>query len=121
MDEKENFHMTPAEFRHYGRAVVDWIADYTEPIESLPVLSRVEPGQVRSSLPAHPPDSNEPFEDILKDVTGLILPGVTHWQSPNFFALFPGNSSGPSILGDLLSPGLGVRGMSWAISPASTE
>ena len=121
MNRKKSFHMTPAEFRHYGYTVVDWIADYYEQIESLPVLSRVDPGQVRSLLPAHPPEHSEPFEDILKDVTDLILPGLTHWQSPNFFAFFPGNSSGPSILADLLSSGLGVQGMLWATSPACTE
>ena len=121
MDEKKSFHMTPAEFRHHGHTVVDWIADYYEQIESLPVLSRVDPGQVRASLPARPPEYSEPFEDILKDVTDLILPGLTHWQSPNFFAFFPGNSSGPSILADLLSSGLGVQGMLWATSPACTE
>jgi len=113
--------MTPAEFRHYGHTVVDWITNYYEQIESLPVLSRVDPGQVRSLLPAHPPEYSEPFENILKDVTDLILPGLTHWQSPNFFAFFPGNSSGPSILADLLSSGLGVQGMLWATSPACTE
>ena len=121
MNRKKSFHMTPAEFRHYGHTVVDWITDYYEQIESLPVLSRVDPGQVRSLLPAHPPENSEPFEDILKDVTDLILPGLTHWQSPNFFAFFPGNSSGPSILADLLSSGLGVQGMLWATSPACTE
>jgi aromatic-L-amino-acid decarboxylase len=121
MNRKKSFHMTPAEFRHYGHTVVDWIANYYEQIESLPVLSRVDPGQVRSLLPAHPPEYSEPFEDILKDVTDLILPGLTHWQSPNFFAFFPGNSSGPSILADLLSSGLGVQGMLWATSPACTE
>ena len=121
MDGKTNFHMTPAEFRRYGRTVVDWIADYYEQIESLPVLSRVDPGQIRSSLPTHPPESGEPFEDILKDISELILPGLTHWQSPNFFAFFPANSSGPSILADLLSSGLGVQGMLWATSPACTE
>ena len=113
--------MTPAEFRDYGHTVVNWIADYYEQIESLPVLSRVDPGQVRSLLPPHPPEDGEPFEDILKDVSDLILPGLTHWQSPNFFAFFPGNASGPSILADLLSSGLGVQGMLWATSPACTE
>jgi len=121
MDEKTNFHMTPAEFRRYGRTVVDWIADYYEHIESLPVLSRVDPGQIRSSLPAEPPESGEPFEDMLRDISDLILPGLTHWQSPNFFAFFPANTSGPSILADLLSSGLGVQGMLWATSPACTE
>ncbi|MGD8291256.1 MAG: pyridoxal-dependent decarboxylase [Desulfobacterales bacterium] len=118
---QKNFHMTPAEFREYGHTVVNWIADYYERIESFPVLSRVEPGQVRSSLPDDPPLDREAFDDILKDVAELILPGLTHWQSPNFFAFFPGNTSGPSILADLLSSGLGVQGMLWATSPACTE
>ena len=113
--------MTPTEFREYGHTVVNWIADYYEQIESLPVLSRVDPGQVRSMLPPHPPVDGESFEDILKDVSDFILPGLTHWQSPNFFAFFPGNTSGPSILADLLSSGLGVQGMLWATSPACTE
>ena len=121
MPEKKSYHMTPEEFRRYGRTVVDWIADYYESIESLPVLSRVQPGQIRASLPVHPPQLSESFGDILKDVTELIMPGLTHWQSPNFFAYFPGNTSGPSILGDLLSSGLGVQGMLWATSPAVTE
>ncbi len=121
MPREKSFHMTPDEFRHYGRAVVDWIADYYEQVESLPVLSQVEPGQVRASLPAEPPLQGEDFEAVLKDVTELILPGLTHWQSPNFFAFFPANASGPAILGDLLSSGLGVQGMLWATSPACTE
>jgi aromatic-L-amino-acid decarboxylase len=113
--------MSPEEFRHYGRTVVDWIADYYQRVESLPVLSQVEPGQIRASLPAEPPVHGEAFETILKDVEELILPGVTHWQSPNFFAFFPANTSGPSLLGELLSAGLGVQGMLWATSPACTE
>src|SRR5580704_8391393 len=113
--------MTPDEFRKHGHAVVDWIADYTARIESYPVLSRAEPGQVRASLPANPPAKGEAFETILGDVERLILPGITHWQSPNFFAFFPANASGPAILGDLLSSGLGVQGMLWATSPACTE
>jgi aromatic-L-amino-acid decarboxylase len=121
MKEGEGYHMTPEEFRKYGRAVVDWIADYYEKIESLPVLSRVEPGELRSVLPAQAPAQSEAFESLLKDVTDLILPGITHWQSPNFFAYFPANASGPSILGDLLASGLGVQGMLWATSPACTE
>jgi len=118
---KTGFHMTPEEFRRHGRAVVDWIADYYERIESLPVLSRVEPGEIRASLPSEPPMRGEAFEAILADVERLILPGITHWQSPNFFAFFPANSSGPSVLGELLSAGLGVQGMLWATSPACTE
>jgi len=121
MSEVKSFHMTPEEFRRYGRAVVDWVAEYYEKVESLPVLSRVEPGQIRASLPPEPPMKGEPFEAMLRDVDRLILPGITHWQSPNFFAFFPANASGPSILGELLSAGLGVQGMLWATSPACTE
>jgi aromatic-L-amino-acid decarboxylase len=118
---KTGFHMTPDAFRRHGRAVVDWIADYYEQVESLPVLSRVEPGEIRASLPREPPERGESFERILEDVRTSILPGITHWQSPNFFAFFPANSSGPSVLGELLSAGLGVQGMLWATSPACTE
>jgi aromatic-L-amino-acid decarboxylase len=121
MSEQKTYHMSAADFRRHGRAVVDWIADYYEQIESLPVLSQVKPGQIRAGLPPHPPLNGEAFEDILQDMTSQILPGLTHWQSPNFFAFFPGNTSGPAILGDLLSSGLGVQGMLWATSPACTE
>jgi len=121
MSDEKSFHMTPDEFRRYGHTVVDWIADYHSRIESFPVLSQVKPGQIRASLPAAPPAQGEPFEALLKDVEHLILPGVTHWQSPNFFAYFPCNASGPGILGDLLSSGLGVQGMLWSTSPACTE
>ena len=121
MAQEASFHMSPEEFRRYGRVVVDWIADYQQRVESLPVLSQVEPGQIRAALPAEPPLHGEPFETILKDVDEIIMPGITHWQSPNFFAFFPANTSGPSILGELLSAGLGVQGMLWATSPACTE
>jgi aromatic-L-amino-acid/L-tryptophan decarboxylase len=114
-------HMSPEEFRARGHAVIDWIADYYKRIESFPVLSQATPDQIRSSLPAEAPQQGEPFENILRDVEQLILPGITHWQSPNFFAFFPSNASGPAILGDLLSSGLGVQGMLWATSPACTE
>jgi aromatic-L-amino-acid decarboxylase len=121
MPDEKTFHMTPEEFRRHGHAVVDWIADYYTRIESYPVLSCAEPGQVRASLPANPPLKGESFAAILGDVEKVILPGITHWQSPNFFAFFPANASGPGILGDLLSSGLGVQGMLWATSPACTE
>jgi len=116
-----SFHMAPDAFRQHGHAVVDWIADYLERVESYPVLAQVAPGQIRASLPPAPPAQGEPFEAMLADVGKLILPGITHWQSPSFFAFFPGNNSGPSILGDLLCSGLGVQGMLWATSPACTE
>ncbi|MGA3315443.1 MAG: pyridoxal-dependent decarboxylase [Candidatus Korobacteraceae bacterium] len=121
MPPEKGYHMTPEQFRQHGRAVVDWIADYYERIETLPVLSQVEPGQVRQALPAEAPAQGESFDAILQDIDKVILPGVTHWQSPNFFAYFPANASGPSILGDLLSSALGVQGMLWATSPACTE
>jgi len=119
--QKLSFHMPPEEFRKHGHAVVDWIADYYKRIEEFPVLSQVAPGEIRASLPAQAPEHGESFPEILKDVEKVILPGVTHWQSPNFFAFFPSNASGPAILGDLLSSGLGVQGMLWAASPAATE
>jgi aromatic-L-amino-acid/L-tryptophan decarboxylase len=116
-----SYHMTPDQFREYGRAVVDWVADYYERIDKLPVLSQVEPGDIRSHLPRQAPDAPEAFDAILRDINEIILPGITHWQSPNFFAYFPANASGPAILGDLLSSALGVQGMLWATSPACTE
>jgi aromatic-L-amino-acid decarboxylase len=121
LPEEKSLHMTPEEFRRHGHTVVDWIADYYARIESLPVLSRAKPGEIRGSLPPEPPASGEAFETILHDVEKLILPGITHWQSPNFYAFFPGNASGAAILGDLLSSGLGVQGMLWVTSPACTE
>jgi aromatic-L-amino-acid decarboxylase len=118
---KTSFHMSPEEFRKHGHAIIDWIADYYERIETFPVLSQAQPGEVRRSLPKEAPAHAEPFEQILGDIEKLILPGITHWQSPNFFAYFPCNASGPAILGDLLSSGFGVQGMLWATSPACTE
>jgi aromatic-L-amino-acid decarboxylase len=115
------FHMSPADFQRHGRALVEWIAQYLDTIEDRPVLSRVKPGEVRSRLPPHPPQRGEAFEQMLRDVDDLIMPGITHWQSPNFHGFFPANTSGPSILGELLSAGLGVQGMLWATSPACTE
>ncbi len=114
-------HMSPEAFRRYGREVVDWIADYYARVESLPVLAPSAPGEIYRSLPAEAPVVGEEFEAILQDVERLILPGITHWQSPNFFAFFPANTSGPSILAELLASGLGVQGMLWATSPACTE
>jgi aromatic-L-amino-acid decarboxylase len=113
--------MSSEEFRKQGYAAIDWIANYLERIESLPVRSRVAPGEVREALPAHPPERGEPFDAVLADLDRAILPGITHWQHPSFFAYFPANASGPAILGDLLSSGLGVQGMLWATSPACTE
>jgi aromatic-L-amino-acid decarboxylase len=101
--------MNAEEFRHWGRAAIDWIADYMEGIERYPVLSRVKPGEIRAMLPESPPANGDTFEQIFADLDRVIMPGITHWQSPNFYAYFPANTSGPSILGDLISSGLGDR------------
>ena len=111
----------PERFRCEARAVVDWIADYWQAVESLPVLSRVEPGWVRSQLPPRAPEAPEPLDAVLADLDRVIVPGLTHWQHPGFFGWFPANASGPSILGEVLAAGLGVQGMLWATSPACTE
>ena len=113
--------MTPDEFRKHGHRVVDWIADYYEKLETFPVLSQSAPGSIRAALPAAPPEQGEPFDAVLRDLDDVIMPGITHWQHPSFFAYFPANASGPAILGDLLASGLGVQGMLWATSPAATE
>lgn len=115
------YHMPSDDFRRYGHEMVDWIADYLDRVEELPVQSVVQPGDVRARLPEHPPERPESFDQVMKDVEEIILPGVTHWQSPNWFAYFPANTSAPSILGELLSAGLGVQGMLWSTSPAATE
>src|SRR3954463_13848082 len=107
--------------RRDGQKAIEWIADYLERAEELPVLSQVKPWEVYKSLPASAPQKPESFDAILKDLEEKILPGITHWQSPNFYAYFPANSSPASVLGDLLSSGLGVQGMLWATSPACTE
>ncbi len=117
----ESPHMSPEDFRRHGHAVVDWIADYLGGVETHPVLSRVAPGSIRDALPTSPPTHAESVETMLADLERVIMPGITHWQSPNFFAYFPCNASGPSILGEMLSAGLGIQGMLWATSPACTE
>jgi aromatic-L-amino-acid decarboxylase len=113
--------MSAAEFRRHGHAAVEWVARYLETVEERPVLATVEPGEIRRRLPPHPPERPEPFEAVLADLEPVLLDGLTHWQSPNFFAYFPANASGPSVLGELISAGLGVQGMLWATSPACTE
>ncbi len=118
---ERSYHMTPEQLRQRGYQVVDWIADYLERLEDFPVRSQVAPGEVRGMLPEHPPKQGEPFEAVMADLEHAILPGITHWQHPSFFAYFNANASGPSILGELLSAGLGVQGMLWSTSPACTE
>jgi len=118
----EDYHMDPEAFRRHAHELIDWIIDYLERrVDDLPVRSQVEPGEIRSRLPEDPPSKGDPFEAILRDVDDILLPGITHWQSPDFFAYFPANASYPAILGEMLSAGLGVQGMLWATSPACTE
>lgn len=113
--------MTPEEFRTQGHRIVDWIADYRARIESLPVMARTQPGDVKKQLPAAPPESPESFDAIVADLERIIVPGLSHWQHPSFFGYFPCNGSLASVLGDYVSTGLGVLGLSWQSSPALTE
>jgi aromatic-L-amino-acid decarboxylase len=113
--------MTPEEFRRCGYQVVDWIADYRARAATLPVMSRVTPGEIKARLPASPPSEPERFEAVLADLERVILPGLSHWQHPRFFGYFPSNGELASVLGDYLSTGLGVLGLSWQSSPALTE
>jgi aromatic-L-amino-acid decarboxylase len=114
-------HLTPEEFREHGHQVVAWIADYWARVGERPVLAQVAPGDVARALPGEAPEHAEPFADVLADLERIVVPGLTHWQHPRFFAYFPANSSPSAVLGDLLSSGLGVQGMIWATSPAATE
>ena len=113
--------MTPDEFRANGHALIDWITDYMESMADRPVSSPVAPGDVRAALPEHPPTEPGTFADLMRDVEDIVVPGLTLWGHPRFFAYFPANTTYASILGDLLSAGLGVQGMSWVTSPACTE
>lgn len=113
--------MTPDEFRRRGHEMVDWVADYLANIESYPVNSQVQPGAIRDALPQAAPEHPEPFADVMRDLDEIIMPGITHWQSPHWYAYFPANSSGPSLLGEMAAAGLGVQGMLWSTSPAATE
>src|SRR5829696_7016084 len=114
-------HMSPDEFRHRGHEVVEWVAAYMERVGELPIAPAVEPGDIRAKLPAHAPEEPEPFEALMRDLDEIVLPGITHWQSPGWFAYFPANASPPSILAELVSAGLGAQGMIWSSSPALTE
>src|SRR3954471_22223765 len=104
-----------------GRAVLDWIAEYLEHPERYPVLSRMAPGEVLSSLPGSPPAQGEPLEAILGDFRTKIVPGITHWNHPSFFAYFATSSSVPGILAEMLTAALDVKAMLWKTSPAATE
>ena len=113
--------MHPEEFRRHGHAMVDWMADYLAGVADLPVTPAVSPGQVRRALPSSPPAAGEPFEALFRDFRDLIVPGMTHWNHPGWFAYFPCNNSPPSILAEMLTSAIGAQCMSWATSPAATE
>ena len=113
--------MSPEEFRKNGYAVVDWIATYMEEVEKYSVLPSVEPGDIAALMPDQAPETPEAFGELLADLDRVVMPGITHWQSPNWFAYFPANTSPPSILAEFVAAGLGVQGMLWSTSPAATE
>src|ERR1044071_5010316 len=113
--------MSPEEFRRFGHEVVDWIAGYLARPEEYPVLAQVEPGQLRSQLPPSPPERGEPMKEILEDFERFIVPAVTHWNHPSFFAYFATSASAPGILGEMLSAAFDAKAMLWRTSPASTE
>jgi aromatic-L-amino-acid decarboxylase len=109
------------EFKRAASRVIDWIASYLEHPEDYPVLARVKPGELTAALPASPPTTAESLDEVLKDFEKLVVPGITHWNHPCFFAYFSISGSGPGILGELLSAALNVNGMLWQTSPAATE
>jgi aromatic-L-amino-acid decarboxylase len=110
-----------SDFRADAAAASEWVARYLEGVRELPVLAQVEPGQVRAALPASPPERAEPFADVLRDVDEILLPGITHWNHPRFFAYFAISGSEPGILAELLAAALNVNAMLWRTSPAATE
>ncbi len=113
--------MPPGEFRRWGHLFVDWAADYLDGIEREPVLSMAEPGDVRARLPVDPPERGEDMDELLQDLQDVVMPGITHWNHPAFFAYFAVSGSGPGILGELAAAALNVNAMVWASSPAATE
>jgi len=113
--------MTANEFRSSAHEMVDWMAEYLEHPEAYPVKSQVKPGEILGQLPHRAPDKGETMKIIMEDFKKVILPGITHWQNPNFYAYFPANSSPPSILAEMLTATLGAQCMMWETSPAAAE
>ena len=109
------------EFRKYAHQLVDYMADYLDNISEYPVKSSVKPGSVFHQVDAHPPETSQSIDAIMEDFTQIILPGITHWQHPNFHAYFTGNSSYPSVLAEMLTAAIGAQCMLWETSPAATE
>lgn len=114
-------HLSPEEFREHGHRLIDWIADYLEGVGDRRVQPDVVPGTIRALLPDHAPEAAEPMSTILDDLDRVVMPGITHWQHPGWFAYFPASSSPAAILGEIASAGLAVQGMLWSTSPAVTE
>src|SRR4051812_9349530 len=112
--------MTPEEFRRTGHRIIDFIADYRATVAARPVMARTTPGEIRNALPTDAPCDPEPMDDIIADVERILLPGLSHWQHPAFFGYFPSGGELSSVLGDYVSTGLGVLGLSWQASPALT-
>src|SRR5947208_1745962 len=113
--------MDKEEFRRFGHELIDWIADYFEQIEDRPVLAQIEPGDLKAQLPVAPPEKGEAMEEIIRDIDRLIVPALTHWSHPSFFAYFATSTSAPGIFGELLSAAFDNKAMLWRTSPASTE
>lgn len=113
--------MRPDDFRRHGHELVDWMADYLAGVHELPVTPDVRPGDIRRRLPEAAPATGEPFEALFRDFREIVLPGMTHWNHPRWFAYFPGNNSPPSVLAEMLTAAMGAQCMSWATSPAATE
>jgi len=108
-------------FREDGAAALDWVASYLENVRDYPVMARVEPGEIRAALPASPPDAPEPFSAVLRDLDEILMPGMTHWQSPRYFAYFATTAAEPGILAEILIAGLNQVGILWRASPALQE
>src|SRR3989441_1692491 len=113
--------MNAAEFRRFGHELIDWISDYFDHLEDLPVLAQIDPGDLKAQLPSSPPEQGEPMERIIADVDRFIVPALTHWNHPSFFAYFATSTSAPGIFGELLSAAFDNKAMLWRTSPASTE
>src|SRR2546422_6543056 len=113
--------MKAEEFRRFGHELIDWIAAYFDRLEDLPVLAQIEPGELKAQLPTAPPEKGQPMEQIIADIDRLIVPALTHWSHPSFFAYFATSTSAPGIFGELLSAAFDNKAMLWRTSPASTE
>src|SRR5215204_5314965 len=113
--------MSREDFRHVGHDLIDWIADYFQNIDELPVLAAIEPGDLKAQLPSVPPTNGEAMEQIMADVDRLIVPALTHWSHPSFFAYFATSTSAPGIFGEMLAAAFDNKAMLWRTSPASTE